>query len=54
VFEKLERDFEKAGRLLTPNAGDWAQAGRILASIAKRHGYEKIRRARLTNDALIP
>jgi predicted nucleic acid-binding protein len=53
ILEKLERDFEKANRLLTPNLGDWTLAGKILASIAQRHGYEKIGRTRLTNDALI-
>ena len=53
ILEKLQRDFDKANRLLTPNLGDWTLAGRILASIAQRHGFEKIGKARLTNDALI-
>jgi len=50
---KLERDFERAGRILTPNLSDWASAGKILARLAQRYGYEQIGRARLTNDALI-
>jgi predicted nucleic acid-binding protein len=53
VLEKLERDFERAGRLLVPNLSDWISAGKILAAIALAHGYEKVGRARLTNDALI-
>lgn len=53
VLEKLERDFDKAGRLLVPNLGDWTSAGNILATIARKFGYEKIGRARLTNDTLI-
>jgi predicted nucleic acid-binding protein len=53
ILEKLERDFEKANRVLVPNLTDWSWAGRILAAIAHAHGYEKIGRARLTNDALI-
>jgi predicted nucleic acid-binding protein len=53
ILEKLQRDFEKANRLLTPNLGDWTLAGRILASVAQCHGFEKIGKARLTNDALI-
>lgn len=53
ILEKLERDFERANRVLVPNLGDWTQTGRILAAIAQKHGYEKIGRARLTNDALI-
>jgi predicted nucleic acid-binding protein len=52
-LERLERDFDKARRLLVPNLGDWTTAGRILAGIAEKHGYEKIGQARLTNDALI-
>jgi predicted nucleic acid-binding protein len=52
-LEKLERDFEKAGRLLVPNLGDWSSAGKILAAIGEKYGYEKIGRARLTNDTLI-
>lgn len=53
ILEKLERDFEKAGRLLVPNLGDWTSAGKILAAVAQEFGYEKIGRARLTNDTLI-
>ena len=51
VLEKLERDFEKANRVLIPNLNDWTFAGKILATVAQKHGYEKIGRARLTNGA---
>lgn len=53
ILGKLERDFERAGRVLVPTLGDWASTGKTLAAIALAHGYEKIGRARLTNDALI-
>jgi predicted nucleic acid-binding protein len=53
ILEKLERDFEKANRVLIPNLNDWTFAGKILATVAQKHGYEKIGRARLTNGALI-
>jgi predicted nucleic acid-binding protein len=53
ILEKLERDFEKANRVLIPNLSDWTFAGKILATVAQKHGYEKIGKARLTNDALI-
>lgn len=53
VLEKLERDFVKANRVLVPNLTDWSLAGRVLAAVAHTHGYERIGRARLTNDALI-
>jgi predicted nucleic acid-binding protein len=53
ILEKLERDFDRARRVLVPNLSDWTQAGRILSRIAEKYGYEQIGRARLTNDALI-
>jgi predicted nucleic acid-binding protein len=53
LIEKLERDFERARRVLVPNLGDWTQTGRMLAKIGAKYGYERIGQARLTNDALI-
>ena len=53
ILAKLEHDFEQAGRLLTPSHGDWSRAGKILARLAGKHGYEQIGQARLVNDALI-
>jgi predicted nucleic acid-binding protein len=53
VVERLERDFDKAKRILLPNLSDWEQAGRVLARLAARYDYERIGQGRLTNDALI-
>ncbi len=53
VVERLERDFEKAKRMLVPNQSDWTQAGRVLARLAIKYDYERIGQGRLTNDALI-
>jgi predicted nucleic acid-binding protein len=53
VIEKLERDFERARRVLVPNLSDWTQTGRILAKIGAKYGFERIGKGRLTNDALI-
>jgi predicted nucleic acid-binding protein len=53
VLDRLERDFDKANRILVPSLRDWTLAGKILANVAQKHGYEKIGKARLTNDALI-
>jgi len=53
LIEKLERDFEKARRVLIPNLSDWTQTGRILARVGAKHGFERIGRERLTNDALL-
>lgn len=53
VVERLERDFERAKRILVPNLSDWAQTGLVLARVAAKYHYEKIGQGRLTNDALI-
>ena len=34
VLERLERDFDKAKRILVPNLTDWTQAGKVLARLA--------------------
>ncbi len=53
LVERLERDFDRAKRILVPNLSDWTQAGEALARLAAKYGYEKIGQGRLTNDALI-
>jgi predicted nucleic acid-binding protein len=53
LFTRFERDFEKVNRLLVPSQSDWTRAGVILAQIGEKYGYEKVGRARMTNDALI-
>lgn len=49
----FERDFVKINRLLVPEASEWTRTGEVLARIGEKYGYEKIGRARLTNDTLI-
>jgi predicted nucleic acid-binding protein len=53
LIGKLERDFERARRVLIPNLSDWTQAGRILAKVGAKYGFQRIGQGRLTNDALI-
>lgn len=53
VVERLERDFDRARRILVPNLTDWTQTGKLLALLGAKHGYEQIGKGRLTNDALI-
>ena len=53
VIERLERDFERAQRVLVPNLSDWTQTGQVLARLAIEYDYEQIGKGRLTNDALI-
>ena len=53
IVERLERDFDKARRMLVPNLSDWTLTGKLLARLAAKYGYEQIGQARLTNDALV-
>ena len=53
IVERLERDFDKAGRMLVPNLRDWTLTGKLLARLAAKYGYEQIGQARLTNDTLV-
>ena len=53
IIERLERDFDKARRILVPSLSDWSACGKVLARLAAKYDYEKIGQARLTNDALI-
>ena len=53
VLERLERDFDRAKRILVPSQKDWAEAGKVLARLAAKYGFEQIGQGRLTNDALI-
>ncbi len=53
LIERLERDFDRAKRILVPNLGDWVQTGRVLSRLATKYHYENIGQGRLTNDALI-
>jgi predicted nucleic acid-binding protein len=53
AVERLERDFDRAKRILVPNLSDWTQAGRVLARVAAKYHYENTGLGRLANDALI-
>jgi predicted nucleic acid-binding protein len=53
AVKRLERDFDRAERILVPNLSDWTLAGTALARLAAKYHYERIGQGRLTNDALI-
>jgi predicted nucleic acid-binding protein len=49
IVERLERDFERAKRILVPNLSDWTHTGKVLAQLAASYDCEEIGRGRLTN-----
>ncbi len=52
-LERMEREFDRMKRISVPNLSDWTEAGKVLARLAAKYGYEKIGQGRLANDALI-
>ncbi len=52
LLERLERDFERAQRILVPNLSDWSRCGKVLGLLAAKYDYEQIGQGRLTNDVL--
>lgn len=53
IFTRFENDFTKINRLLVPSQADWAITGQILNKIGEKYGFEKVGKARPTNDALL-
>jgi predicted nucleic acid-binding protein len=53
TLNKFEKEFTQINRLLVPNKTDWSISGQILNKIGNKYGFEKIRKARLTNDTVL-
>ena len=53
TLAKFEKAFTNIGRILVPNQSDWSIAGQILNKIGKKYGFEKIGKARLSNDTVL-
>jgi predicted nucleic acid-binding protein len=52
-LQRMERQFGKIDRLLVPASGDWTTAGQVLCKIGQKYGFNLVRNARMTNDAVI-
>jgi predicted nucleic acid-binding protein len=50
---EMEKEFVLVNRMLVPQQSDWRLSGEVLSLIGQQSGYEQVRRARMTNDALI-
>lgn len=53
LLDKMYETFESLGRLITPAAPDWQKAGKVVAALAKKYGFENMFLSRLVNDVLI-
>ena len=52
-LQRMEREFDKIGRLLLPDRRAWTSAGQVLSKIGQKYGFNLVGKARLTNDAVI-
>jgi predicted nucleic acid-binding protein len=52
-LQRMEREFDKIGRLLVPGRRDWTTAGTVLSKVGQKYGFNLVGKARLTNDAVI-
>ena len=53
LLDKMEATFRKLGRLSVPDAADWVQAGKIIAKLGKKYGFDRTYLHKLTHDVLI-
>ena len=53
LLDRLFNTFRKTKRMITPDASEWQRAGKVLAIMGQKYGFEEIFLARLLNDILI-
>lgn len=53
LLDKLYDVFVSANRLIVPDGRDWQKAGKIIAQLERKHGFEEKYLARIANDILI-
>jgi predicted nucleic acid-binding protein len=53
LLDKLYDVFVSANRLVVPHGRDWQKAGKIIAQLERKYGFEEKYLARIANDILI-
>jgi len=53
ALDRLERQFRRVGRLISPPASVWSRTGEVLARMRRNHPEMRSKIALLWNDALI-
>lgn len=53
LLDRMFISFQKLGRMISPDASEWQRAGKMVAALGQKHGFEQIFLARLVNDILI-
>ena len=53
LLDKLYDVFISANRLVVPDGRDWQKAGKIIAQLERKYGFEENYLARISHDILI-
>jgi len=53
LLDRLFDTFAKLTRMVAPDALDWQKAGRIIAQLGRKYGFEEAFLSRITHDVLI-
>jgi len=53
LLDRLYVTFENLGRLIVPDSADWQMAGKVIAKLGQKYGFEKLFLSKITNDVLI-
>ncbi len=53
LLDRMYDTFEGIGRLAAPAATDWQKAGKIIAKLSQKYGFEGKYLAKIANDVLI-
>jgi len=53
LLNRMYETYEKLGRFVTPSVSDWQKAGKVIAKLGRKHGFESKYLARIQNDVLI-
>ncbi|MBI5739389.1 MAG: PIN domain-containing protein [Nitrospirae bacterium] len=53
LLDKLYKTFHDVNRIIIPSSSDWQTAGKVIAKLGGKHGYEDKFLSKIQNDILI-
>ena len=53
LLDRLYGTFENLSRLIVPESSDWQKAGKVIAKLGRKYGFEEKFLTKITNDVLI-
>lgn len=53
LLDRMYDTFESLGRLAVPDTSDWQKAGKIIAKLCQKYGFEGKYLAKIANDVLM-